>query len=244
MSDMPHAIALGFLLVSLTAKAFELPTGMDHDHQLTTAEILAPGTSTKQLTNPYPLGGYSGFEMGISAIVLDVTTIKNLNPELNRNSLTLAQLGFAKGLYNNLDLHFNFSPFSGPSGETTYGGLLKWGFYQADTLPLNMAVSGHYSSFTIGNRFASSVLGMDLIAGFNFTSIAFYLGIGFVDCYASFMGGGAGVSATESGETENLRFKKFHSVLGTTYHFDPFFIAFEIDRYSDFVSSAKFGTRF
>jgi hypothetical protein len=233
------------LLTNMPAWAFRLPTQMTPSQQRSVTETLAFGSSAKHLTNPFPLGGYSGFEIGVSHQILDASDVAILaGSDGTGRSLGITQLGIAKGVYGNMDFHFNFSPWATADGLTSAQGLVKWGFYQADFLPLNAALSAHFTHFTIDSAFTSTTIGGDLLTGLNFTNLAFYLGLGFLDATGNFAGGVGAESTTLSGSTERVRVKRLHGLVGASYHLDPLFVVLQADRYRDLVFSTKVGLRF
>lgn len=233
------------IFCSLTSQAFTLPSGLDVDDQKRVVKELAIPTSTKFLSNPYPLGGFPGFEVGVSYQTLDTKEISGLGNTVDndKDSLSIINVTLGKGLYNDVDLFFNFSPLNHSDNINGYGGLLKWSFFQAKFIPINFALLTFGNVIHMSDTFVNQTFGLELMAGVNVENIALYFGGGPVEGEGQFMGGQQGV-VINSGDTSKIRQKLSHYFLGISLQSATAFIAAQMDNYQDTTFSFKLGLRF
>ena len=220
-----------------------MPRNLSKADREESLRVLGFGTSTKILSDPFPLGGYSGLEFGVSISDVPVEQLKSLGDKVGSGQSDISYSGFSigKGLYNNIDVFLNVTPYFQSSQISQFGGQLRWSFYQAETLPLSVSVVGHASSSNIGNQISERTIGFDLIGGLNVNSVALYSGIGRITSSGEFMGGGRGL--TDSGFEESESVTGFHYLLGVNVRLTDFFISAEMDQYTQSIFSAKLGLR-
>lgn len=236
-------IVFWILIWTLPTYAVTIPTNLDAKDRSSVVEILGLGTSSKLLTIPYPLGGFSGIELGVSVESLPVDNLSRLGDKTGQQTtFNYPKISIGKGLYNDLDLYVHFIPFNESTGLTEYGGIVRWTMYKSTLLPANIAVVLHGNSSNIDNLFISDSVGGEIIAGINVNSISLYFGYGQVQVRGRFAGGVNGI--TNSGREENSSVSKGHAIIGGSIFFDPYFVAFQIDQYDTTVMSGKIGTRF
>jgi hypothetical protein len=138
-----------------------------------------------------------------------------------------------------------------------YGGQVRWSFYQAQFLPVNLALVGYFNHLNFNDTFMNQNLGAELIAGVNVNNFALYFGGGFVEARGTFIGLNSTNSCGEdctanSGDedfnnisrTSTARVRESHTVVGFTLHYENLFAAAQVDRYRDAVYSLKTGLRF
>lgn len=233
------------ILSSLAAHAaIQLPKNLSHDDRLKVLEIVGFGSSSKILSDPYPLGGYAGFEVGFAVENLPAEDIGRLGDELPapQRDITISKLTFGKGLYNNFDIFFHFTPHMRPDEVVQYGGMIRWGFYQASDKPISLATLLHVNTVNFSNQLMTHTYGIDLIGGVTVEGLALFAGIGAIEASGRFLGGSAGV--TDSGAVENEFTTGAHTVVGADIRFRNAFVALQIDRYKLPVFSGKLGYRF
>ncbi|MCB9024975.1 MAG: hypothetical protein H6625_01550 [Bdellovibrionaceae bacterium] len=237
-------IFLVVFFLSLTLRAIELPKGLNHIEREKIVTELGIPTSSKFLSNPYPLGGYVGLEVGISYQVIktDEISLLGLQAPNNERSLSLVELTFGKGLYNNVDVFFHFAPFDQHEKVNTYGGMLKWGFYEAKFLPINFSLLVLGSVFHISDSFVHQTVGVEIMTGVNVDNLALYFGLGQLQGEGQFMGGSDGVVDDQLTTKETGKIS--HIFIGLNFDFSNFFISAQLDRYIEPIFSAKFGLRF
>ncbi len=232
-----------FLFLFLSAftanAAIVLPTGLTAVDREETLKILGLGTAGKILTDPFPLGGYPGFEFGASAEFINVEDISTLGSTLAnpQGTITYPSFSFGKGIYNNIDTFFHFTPYSEATGLSKYGGHLRWGFYQSSYLPTCLSLVLHASATNVLQSIFANTYGYDIIAGFTLTYFSLYFGGGQSDANGRFL------AITDSLEEEYASVSSVHTVMGMTFDMDIFFMGFQIDRFSDNIYSLKIGIK-
>lgn len=222
----------------------DIPNTMTSGDRKKALEILGFSTASKLLGNPYPLGGYSGIEIGYTTEVISTGELSRLGgrTEKSQSETSFSSLTLGKGLYHNVDLYLQFTPFNQTEAITSFGGQLRWGFYQAEYLPayLSLIVYGNNTNFQ--NKINASNQGTDLVAGFSVQDLTLYTGIGFVRSIGTFVGGTHGVTNDQTTATEDM--STSHYLAGVNVKFSKMFLAMQLDRYTQSTYSAKIGTRF
>lgn len=216
-----------------------IPTGLTNGQQELLLSILGFGTSFKTVNNPYPLGGYSGFEMGFTLESLptgDIGYLGNTAP-VDKN-LIYPRLSFGKGVFQNFDVFFSFIPYNETTGVGVYSGGLRWGFFQATFVPacFSLLLSGTNSNFN--NLFISQTLGIDLISGVNADPFSFYVGAGTLYGQGQF-----DPSITITGVKTNQVGRSFHALFGASFQLSDVFLALQFDNYTATTVSLKLGLR-
>lgn len=242
--------------------AIEIPKRLDSQDRREVARILGLNTSTKILSNPYPLGGYSGLEIGVALEVINTADLSRLgcqstepgcpNQDPNdKNELSYPRISIGKGLYENVDVFLNFvPPFQNSLAD--FGGMVRWSFFHAKFLPINLSWLIHANRMNINDSLTTENFGTEILAGINVNNFALYFGGGFVQSDSTFIGGdtGSGTVApndpelTTSSNILSERVSSSHMLVGVSLHFSDYFAAFQIDRYRDPVMSMKLGLRF
>jgi hypothetical protein len=244
-------IASAIHFFSTPSWAFSIPTNLKNKDLSTLSNTLGFSTSNKFLTNPYPLGGFSGLEIGLGAEFIDVVDLANLgNGTPDQSTLEIDRLSIGKGLFGNIDVFLNFVPLSNSSEVSSYGSSLKWTFYEAQFLPLTLSVIAHYDSINFHDQFMSENYGADLLAGVNVEHLAFYFGGGTLTGRHAFSKSILDLTdlANSTGITDNRSLinveHQTHALIGVHTEISSCFVAAEIDRYQGEVYSAKVGFRF
>lgn len=238
------------LILTFPLAALELPKSLDHDARIEVVRLVGLGTSSKLLTNPFPLGGYPGLEVGLSLELVNTADLSRLGAGTvkDEREFRYPRISFGKGLYNNLDIFFHFIPFSEDSQISEYGGLFRWSFYQARFLPINLSLLLHGSVLNMNDALSSETLGSELVAGISVNNFSLYFGGGFLTSTAEFVAQGAD-AITISSDSPNRRgtieemVRETHTVVGITLHLSKYFMAAQIDRYREPVYSLKLGLR-
>lgn len=206
-------------------------------------EILGYGTATKILDDPYPLGGYSGVSIGLAHDIIKTSEAKKKGGADSQQSETsFLQLTLGKGLYNNVDLFVEFAPGHQEEQISSFGGALRWGFYEAEYLPITLSAQLASNSTSFQNQIDLSTQTLDLIASFSIQDVSLYLGGGTVRAAGTFMGGATGITDTQNVENETVSNSRFFT--GLALKFSPVFVAFEVDRVTQANYGVKIGVRF
>ncbi len=241
-------LALNFC--GFTAHAIDLPTQLTHTELGDVVEILGYPTSGKFLSNPFPLGGHSGFEIGIATEFIDITDLSRLGSGTgDQSTFQYNSISVGKGLFYNVDVFVHFVPFSSSNEVTDYGGILKWNFYQAQFLPFSLSVLAHYNSMNIQDAFVNESLGADFLGGINLSNVALYMGAGRQNARSTFATrlldttDSVVHNQTHSG-TLVTRGTRLHSFIGIQVSVSTIFLSAQIDRYEQPVYSAKLGLRY
>jgi hypothetical protein len=222
----------------------QIPNGLDRTDRQEAIRILGFGTSSKILTDPYPLGGYAGFEVGIQIENLPAEDLGRLGNTITtpQQDITYPKLTFGKGLFNNIDAFIHFVPYTQKLDQSQFGGTVRWGFFQAKYLPITLSTLVHFNNANINNQVTTRTFGLDLVGGINADNVALYVGAGPIQSRGRFVGGANGVTDTGNVEVENVN--GVHSVIGANVHVASLFVALQIDRYENTTYSGKVGIRF
>ncbi|MEZ4872423.1 MAG: hypothetical protein R2827_09315 [Bdellovibrionales bacterium] len=126
-----------FIILAIPGWALEIPTNLSKDNRTELTEMLGATSSIKTLTHPFPLGGYEGFELGLSLETVDVTNLTNLGAGVAKeSSLVIPKITFAKGLYFDLDVFLEFSPLLRQEKVSEFGILVRKSLYQGVYYPI------------------------------------------------------------------------------------------------------------
>ncbi len=223
--------------------ALEIPTGLSRPDQARAMEVVGLGTSSKFLSNAYPLGGYSGLEVSLTMESLNTSDLSQLGNTTSADKEFLyPNITVGKGIYNDSDLFLHFTPPTKTQEMTKFGASYRWGFYQALFLPLNFSLVLNADMANIKNQFTTKNIGADLLIGMNVSEFSFFIGGGYANSSGQFSGGIAGVTASQASESQKV--ESSHFTFGGLYNFDPFFAGLAINRYVESVYSLKVGLLF
>ncbi len=232
-----------------TALAVDIPTQLSRADLDEVTQLLGHSTSSKFLSNPFPLGGYSGFEVGFATEFVNTTDLSRLGAGTSKQSrFQYNRITIGKGLYNNVDVFLHFIPFSSANEVSEYGGFLKYNFYQGKFLPVTASILGYISTINIQDSFVNETLGADLLLGINLESVALYCSFGQQNARSTFAQNVLDTADPAISLNANNTFKtkstQIHSAIGLHIEFSKVFLAAQIDRYEQPVYSAKLGVRF
>jgi hypothetical protein len=230
--------------ISSAQAQIKIPSNLSSDDRKEALRILGLGTSSKMLSNPYPLGGYSGFEFGLSIESVPVEEIGRLGTKLSpgdepQKNFNYPKFAIGKGLYKDIDVYLHFIPYNQDTNLSDYGGLLRYCFYQAAFLPANFSLLLHANNSNVGNLIFSQSLGAEVMTGVSMSNFGLYVGAGRVFVTGRFIS-----SLNQGGAEETETINSFHSFFGGSFDWEPIFAAFQIDQYNQTVLSAKLGLRF
>lgn len=222
---------------------FRMPKSLTKKDREQSLEILGFGSASKILGNPYPLGGFSGVEVGVSAEFIPVVDIASLGAKTNSQpELQYYSISFGKGVYRNVDTFFYFSPFTQTENITSYGGQVRWGFLEVPSLPGVFSVIFHGNGTNFFNQVNTRTLGADLVATVNIEDTALFFGFGQARSIGTFVGGLDGITDTGVSQQEDIY--QNHTLFGISVDFQDYFLAAQVDRYAQSNYSAKLGMRF
>ena len=247
--------------------ALEIPKGLTSADRKEVVRTIGLNSANKMLSNPYPLGGYSGYEVGYSVEFINVRDMRRLGcapgsagclntSYSDETELRYSRISIGKGLYHDVDVFFSFIPPTGGVELSDYGASMRWAFYQARFLPINISALVHFNQLNLSNTFVSRNVGSEVMVGVNVDNFAVYFGGGMVEARGTFIGENAlGVCeedcTAETDEdfnrfsrTSTSRVQETHTVVGLSVHYENLFAAAQVDRYRDAVYSLKVGLRF
>ncbi|MBK9294347.1 MAG: hypothetical protein IPM57_07860 [Oligoflexia bacterium] len=232
-------LALILLFPKTSYAVISIPSSLSAGEQELVLQTLGFGTSFRPVNNPYPLGGYSGFEMGLSANNIPTQDIGLYGGGSSvEKNVTYPLISIGKGIFDNIDILFNFIPYGESTGIGIYAGALRWSFFQATFVPASFGLLLHGSSTNVNNVFNSQTVGADIITGVNIEPFSFYLGAGSIHGQGQFNS-----TLTTTGFSENQVVRAFHTLIGLNVEIASFFTAFEIDVYNTTIIALKFGAR-
>jgi hypothetical protein len=261
---------LALVLISARVMAFEIPKGLNESDRLEIIRTLGLNAATKLLDDPYPLGGYSGFELGVSTEFVDIRDIRRLgcqpgtagcaNTSISDDTQwQYSRITIGKGLYHDLDVFFHFmTPSGGASSVTDFGAAVRWSFYQARFLPINVALVGHFDQLNYQDAFTNRNVGADIMVGVDVDNFAIFFGGGELEAAGTFIGpdpatGNCNANCTVAANDPTVdptsgtvtdHVIATHTVVGVSLHYENLFGAAEVDRYQDAVYSLKVGVRY
>jgi hypothetical protein len=232
-------------LSSTAHAALSIPTNLSHDDRQQALRVIGLGTSEKLLSDPYPLGGFAGFEVGLSFENLPTDSLARLGSKLAtpQQDITYPKLTIGKGVYNNLDFFIQFTPYRRADDLTQFGGMIRWGFYQGQLFPFSTSLLVHANSANTSNLLATRTYGADLMAGVSVGQVSIFGGFGFLQSNGTFTGGANGITASNAIEDETVT--GLHTFVGANLRLlEKAFLALQLDRTEVPVVSAKAGIRF
>ncbi len=238
-------LGLPVLLTSMLAQAsVQIPQNMNSGDRQEALRILGLGTGAKTLSDPYSLGGYNGLEFGISVESIPTEDLARLGNRLAtpQAEVTIPKFTIGKGLYSNLDFFIHFIPYNQRTELSQFGGILRWSFFEASSIPISTSLIAHFNTSNISNALTTRTYGADLVGGINVNEVALYAGAGVAQSTGTFVGGGSGITDTTRQEIEGV--STFHTVVGGSVRFRKVFVAVQLDRYTQSVLSGKIGLRF
>ena len=250
-------IASWILILPSLSRALDVRPGLTDGDRTQVVRVLGLNSQEKILSNPYPLGGFDGLEIGYSIEMVDVHELRRLGctpgstggcPEFGDDTeWRYSRLTVGKGLYNNIDLFFSLMAPIGDSRTSDYGGILRWSFYQAEFLPINFSLLVQANQFNYADTFMDRNLGAELMAGVNVDNFAMYFGGGLLESTGTFDASVVDPNDPDlNGDTRTVsrRLRQMHTVIGASLHLNRLFAAAQVDRFADSVYSAKIGLRF
>ena len=251
-------ISLLAVFLSTSVHAFTVPKGLTSADRREVTRTLGLNSANKLLSNPYPLGGFSGWEIGYSVEVIDVRDLREMGraDSTDESSWRYSRLTVGKGLYGDVDVFLSFVPATGGVPISDFGGLVRWSVYQATYLPINLSLLAHGNQMNFANRFSNRNVGVEAMVGVTVDEFAAYFGLGYIHAAGNFLGpdgGGtcnedctvddaAAINALTRSVSQNISATR--TVVGFTYNFNHLFAAAEVSRVDGAVYSAKLGVRY
>lgn len=224
--------------------ATHLPKGLTANDRKAMLELLGFGAQSRILSSPVPLGGYQGFEMGLSSEYIPIDDIGTLGDKKTnaKGEFNVVELTLGKGLAYNVDTLFHVTPMPQNEGIFAFGGQLRWGFHEFQRFPAIMSFVFHGSGANFQNLLDTRTTGADFIVTVAMDGAAVYFGGGPIRTIGTFIGGASGINA--EGDTIDEDLNGTHSVAGLSMNFGMMFLALEVDRVEQSTYGGRLGVRF
>lgn len=231
-----------FLSIHLFA-AIKIPNGLDQGSRNQFLKQLGFSSGFKYLSQGYILGGSDGLELSTSLETVPFSRTNYLSQSpIDETDRILLNIIIGKGLFQNVDFFFSFSPFIFQNQISSYGVALKYIIYQDTTNAFDMGLFFHGNGLNISNLVGMQTSGLDLVSSYYSGYWSYYLAFGMIRTIGSFVGGINGVTSDSESAVEDLFYFRIYS--GVSYNFGKYFLSLQIDRAYNEVFSAKVGTRF
>src|SRR5580698_4315643 len=132
LKTMMSLFFLTLLFPQTSLATIQIPAGLSDGEQELVLQILGFGSAFRPVDNPYPLGGYSGVELGLAFENISTGDIGYFGQKASvTTNFTYPRLTMGKGLFSNVDVFFSFMPYNESTSIGIYSGALRWGFFQA-----------------------------------------------------------------------------------------------------------------
>lgn len=233
-----------FLILPSTGQAaIQIPSNMGAADRQAALRVLGLGTGYKLLGDPYPLGGYMGFELGVSYEMLSTSAISALGSGASKQSdLSYANFTMGKGLFYDVDFYLQFAPLGQHEKFSSYGGAIRWGVLELESAPVHFSLQAAANSASFQNKINTTTQNFDLVGGWDFQDLVLYGGVGFIRSSGTFIGGATGV--TDTNETLTEAVSESHTFAGLSVKYDTYFLSVQVDRASQLIYALKMGVRY
>lgn len=239
---LPVLLCILFFLPSLHA-ALKIPNGLDHSERQEFIKQIGFASSYKYLAQGYILGGYQGLEVAATVENIPFSKTNYLSQTtIDESDRPLQSFSVGKGLYQNVDIFFTFSPFLFQNQISSYGGAIRYIFYEHETKPLNVGFLLHGNGLNISNLVGIQTSGVDIVTNYYSHYWTMFFGFGLARSIGSFVGGANGVTEDQNTADEDIFQNRYYA--GFSYDFGSYALSFQVDRVYSETFSAKLGTRF
>lgn len=240
--------AFGFLLlmgVTFSRQAFTkvlLPDQMTQGEMRKVLQILGPATGSTPLSSPYPLGGWEGFEIGISKHYLPWSYLSEVDPLVaEQKDLEYPLITLGKGLFYDFDLFLSITPILKSDVVNYFSTHLRYQFWNSQNKVLRLSALIFAGTANVNNQLNMQNNGFDLIGTITLDRVSIFAGVGSLVSNGRFIGGQTGITASKNTEAERIFLT--HQLVGIEWPIGNFFIAAEADRYAIPYYSVKLGYR-
>lgn len=241
-----RALLFHFLILVLCGKAhaaLPIPKNLNPVDRLNAVEVLGFGTSYKVLGNPYPLGGYSGYELGVSMEFLNTEEISRLGAKAGEQPTTsYFVLSLSKGLYYGIDFSLQFSPLGQSERFSGFGGAVRWAFAEMSNQPVHFSLQASANSASFQEQINTTTQSLDFISGYIRDAWTLYGGVGLIRTSGVFIGGVNGITDDQKTATESVSSLQYFG--GLSVHLSDYFIALQANRVVENNYALKLGARF
>lgn len=238
-----QALFLLFFIVALLSEAkINIPQSMDQKQRRDTLQILGPATSTRLLSSPYPLGGWDGFEVGISRHYVPMSYLSEIDKSLTfQRDIEYPILTIGKGLYYDFDLFLSIVPMIQTEAVNHFSTQIRHQFWQSEESLFKMSGLIYVGTTTLNNQLNMQSYGFDLLGNMTIEKVSIFMGLGTSFNNGRFIGGAQGITDSQKTEVETLTLA--HQLVGIEWPIDNFFLAAQVDRFKIPYYSIKLGYR-
>lgn len=225
------------------------PTSMDQQDRRRALEFLGPATSSRMLSTPYPLGGWEGFEVGLSRHYVPMSHLKDVdNAFEDQRDIEYPILTLGKGLFYDFDLFLSLVPMIQSEAVNHFSTQIRHQFWQSNEGSLRLSGLLYAGTTTLNNQINMQSYGFDALATLTIDKVSMYLGLGSSFNNGRFIGGPNGIVAPQEGSVEpsSTAIETItlpHQLVGLEWPIENFFFAIEVDRFKIPYYSMKLGYR-
>ncbi len=251
-SSLFRGLLQSLVVVLFTLQSYgkiSFPSSMDKQERRQTLELLGPATSSRMLSSPYPLGGWEGFEVGISRHYVPMSYLSEVDNTFGyQRDIEYPILTLGKGLYYDFDLFLSLVPMIQSEAVNHFSTQIRHQFWQSEEGILRLSGLLYAGTTTLNNQINMQSYGFDALGTITIDRVSMYLGLGSSFNNGRFIGGAGGLNATASGSsdpapTEVETITLPHQLIGLEWPIDSFFLALEVDRFKVPYYSMKLGYR-
>lgn len=234
-----------FMGCTLSERVFAralLPDQMTPGEMRKVLQVLGPATSSTPLSSPYPLGGWEGYEVGISKHYLPWSYLSEVDPIVGgQKDLEYPLITVGKGLFYNFDLFLSIMPILKSDVVNYFSTQLRYQFWNSQNKVFRISGLIFAGTANVNNQLNMQNNGFDLIGTITLDRVSIFLGVGSLVSNGRFIGGPTGITASQNTEAERISLA--HQLIGIEWPIGNFFIAAEADRYAIPYYSVKLGYR-
>jgi hypothetical protein len=233
---------LNLAFIPIAQAKLQLPSNLNEADRRAALQIMGPATSTRILSSPYPLGGYEGFELGISRHYVPTSYLSELgNKTASEGDFEYPLLTLGKGLYYDLDLFLSIVPMAQSDSINHFSSQIRYQFWHSESEVFRFSGLIYAGTTTLNNQLNMQSYGYNLIGTSTIDRVSLYIGVGTSFCNGRFIGGIKGITDSPRTEIETLTLA--HQLIGIEWPLGSFFWAAEVDRYKIPYYSLKIGYR-
>lgn len=219
-----------------------LPKALTPSNMRKILQTLGPSTSSTTLSSPYPLGGWEGFEVGLSRHYIPWSNLAEVDQTVSeQKDLNYALITVGKGLFYNFDIFLSLIPMLKSESLSYFSTQLRYQLWSSENKVFHLSSSLFGGTSNLNNQLNIQNYGFDVLGTVILDKVSIFIGIGSLFSSGRFIGGDSGITESKNTDLEKLTLP--HQLIGIEWPLGTFFIAAEVDRYSIPYYSLKLGYR-
>lgn len=243
LKPMQGMVCFLLLFSSSAFAALPIPKSMTQLDRQNAVEVLGFGSGYKNLGDPYPLGGYSGYELGLSLEFLNTKEIATLGAGAPEQATTnYLVISMSKGLFYGIDFSLQFSPLGQVEKFSGFGGAMRWGFAELSARPIHFSLQISANSASYQELINTTTQSLDLITGYTSEAWSLYGGVGLIRTSGIFIGGTQGITDNQQTAIETVSGLQYFG--GLSVNFGDYFLAVQSNQITQNNTALKLGARF